>query len=123
MATRSPTKGSALRQCTRLDGEVGPPVFSQFGKGTSTDAARRWGWSEFAGEERRYVHRNDLLEGPPALSGRRTVAMLPYPSDRQFGADLRIDKTTVSLVLVQRAPEFEGQLPQQSVRVGVGASF
>jgi lipid A 3-O-deacylase len=115
--------GATLRLGTRLDRDFGPPVFSQFAKGPSANDARRWGWSVFAGEERRHVHRNYLLEGPAARTGRHTVVMSTYPSDRHFGADLRIDKTTVSLVLVRRAPEFMGQPPQQFVRVGIGASY
>lgn len=115
--------GATLRLGNRLDRDFGPPVFSPLARGPFVTDHRGFTWSVFAGEERRLQHRNYLLEGPTAASGRRTVDMLRRAGDRQFGADLRLARTTFSVVLVRRAAEFEGQLAQQFVRVGIGGSY
>jgi lipid A 3-O-deacylase len=115
--------GTTLRVGNRLDRDFGPPEFSPLSRGPYHSDYRGLSWSVFAGVERRQMRRNYLLEGPASVSGLRTVSMLLHTGDRQFGTDVRYARATASLVFVRRAAEFNGQAPQQFVRVGLGMSY
>jgi lipid A 3-O-deacylase len=115
--------GTTLRVGNRLDRDFGPPEFSPLSRGPYHSDYRGLSWSVFAGVERRQMRRNYLLEGPASVSGLRTVSMLRHTGDRQFGTDVRYARATASLVFVRRAAEFNGQAPQQFVRVGLGMSY
>ncbi|MBM7037598.1 DUF2219 family protein [Vibrio sp. 188UL20-2] len=77
--------------------------------------------------EGRYVAENYFLEGDTKITGESIVDMERLQTDIQTGVSFGYISyqysALMSLVLIHRSPEFDGQQSQQLLRFGLGLQY
>jgi hypothetical protein len=119
--------GATARIGNRLPEDLGPADFSLFSKGLHYVPFNGLIWEAYAGFEGRYVAENYILEGDTKVTGGSIVDMEHLQYDFQTGVTVGYIESgynaLLSLVLINRSPEFSGQESQQLVRLGLGLHY
>jgi hypothetical protein len=119
--------GATARIGNRLPEDFGPADFSLFSKGMHYIPFKGLTWEAYAGIEGRYVAENYFLEGDTKITGESIVDMERLQTDIQTGVSFGYISyqysALMSLVLIHRSPEFDGQQSQQLLRFGLGLQY